>query len=235
MARTKELPPPPEKPVVSPPATVAGEEAFTLRGLEGEPSLEARVRAPARAERAVVLCHPHPLYGGTMHSAVTLAIAKVLVEKGGDRVATLRFNYRGVGASHGAYGKGLGETLDARAAVRDLASRVPDAKMTLCGYSFGSGVAMRTAAQEKRVERVSLVAPAVHVHDFIREAARTFAGEIAMFLGDDDQFCDVDEARALAAEIGATLRVLEGADHDFMKSRRKLAEAVLPSLAPELG
>src|SRR5262245_20750997 len=128
MARTKELPPPPEKPKVSPPATVAGERAIVVPGLPGEPALVARSRAADDAERAVVLCHPHPLYGGTMHSAVILAIAKMLAERGGDRVATLRFNYRGVGASEGTYAHGAGETLDTRAAIRDLRQRAPRAK-----------------------------------------------------------------------------------------------------------
>ena len=130
MPRVRELPPPPANPEQSPPATVQGEELLTVPGLEldGErgPSLEARMRAPANATRAVVLCHPHPLYGGTMHSAVPLAIAKVLAERGGDRVAHLRFNYRGVGASEGTYAEGRGEIDDARAALRTLRAAAPE-------------------------------------------------------------------------------------------------------------
>jgi alpha/beta superfamily hydrolase len=235
MARTKELPPPPEKPEVSPPATVKGEEEITLEGLPGEPSLEARVRANPDADRAVVLCHPHPLYGGTMHSAVILAIAKVLAERGGDRVATLRFNYRGVGASDGSYGEGRGETLDARAAIREMKQRLPHAKVSVCGYSFGTGVGLRAAAIEGGVERVVLVAPAVRIFDFVREDAQEFQGRMAIFAAGDDEFCDVEEAQQLASELGASLHVFEGADHYFMKGRRKLAEAVAPSVAPELA
>src|SRR5205807_340419 len=100
MAR-KDLPPVPENPERSPAVLVAGEEPVTIPGMEDEPALEARVRVPAGAARVVVLCHPHPLYGGTMHSAVVLAIAKVLAEKGKDNVGHARFNYRGVGASGG--------------------------------------------------------------------------------------------------------------------------------------
>jgi alpha/beta superfamily hydrolase len=230
MPRTKVLPPPPEKPVFPPPANIAGEERFVLHGLEGEPSLEARFQGGEAAARAVVVCHPHPLYGGTMHSAVPLAIAKVLAEKG---VATLRFNYRGVGASEGRYAEGLGETLDARAAIRELRRRTPRAKLTMCGYSFGTWVGLRAAALEGDIERVCLVAPAVNIFEFIHEDARAFQGRIAIFVGDDDEFCDVSEAEALAKDLGATLRVLPG-DHSFMRSRRKLAEAVLPSVAPEV-
>ncbi len=233
MPRTKELPPPPSKPELSPPVSVTGEEPIVLAGLSGEPALEARVRGSAESDRAVVLCHPHPLYGGTMHSAVVLAIAKVLGEKGGDRVATLRFNYRGVGTSEGAYGEGIGETFDARAALREMKRRAPRAKLTMCGYSFGTWVGLRAAALEGTAERVALVAPAVRIFDFVREDAASFQGRITIFLGDQDEFCDVAEAETLARDLGASLRVFDGSDHYFLKSRRKLAEAVLPFIAPE--
>ena len=233
MPRVRELPPPPANPERSPPATVAGEELITVPGLQGEPSLEARVRAPAGAKRAVVLCHPHPLYGGTMHSAVVLAIAKVLAEKGGEDVAHLRFNYRGVGDSEGRYAEGLGEIQDARAALRALRARVPQAKVSVCGYSFGTFVGLRAAVIEGGVERVTLVAPAVRVFHFVAEDGAAFQGRLAIFVGDDDEFCDVAEAEELATSLGARLTVFPGADHYFMKSRRKLAEAVVPVVAPE--
>ena len=234
MPKQRELPPPPANPERSPPATVDGEELFTLPGLPGEPSLDARVRAPAVAKRAVVLCHPHPLYGGTMHSAVVLAIAKVLTEKGREQVAHLRFNYRGVGESQGRYGDGLGETEDARAAIRALRARAPGAKLTVCGYSFGTFVGLRAAVVEGGADRVTLVAPAVRVFHFVKEDGAAFQGRLAIFVGDQDEFCDVSEAEELARDLGARLTVFPGADHYFLKSRRKLAEAVVPAVAPEV-
>jgi alpha/beta superfamily hydrolase len=233
MPRVRELPPPPANPEQSPPATVAGEELVTIPGLPGEPSLEARVRAPAAAKRAVVLCHPHPLYGGTMHSAVVLAIAKVLAERGAENVAHLRFNYRGVGTSEGRYGEGLGEIQDARAAIDALRERAPRAKMTVCGYSFGTFVGLRAAVIDANVERVTLVAPAVRIFHFVKEDGGAFQGRLSIFVGDDDEFCDVAEAEELARDLGAKLTVFPGADHYFLKSRRKLAEAVVPVAAPE--
>jgi alpha/beta superfamily hydrolase len=233
MPRTRELPPPPEHPVLSPPATVAGEELVTIDGFAGEPSLEGRLRAPEGATRAVLLCHPHPLYGGTMHSAVVLAIAKVLAERGENTVATLRFNYRGVGTSEGSYSEGLGETFDARAALRLLRARAPVAKLSVCGYSFGTWVGLRAAAMERGVERVALVAPAVRMFDFVKEDASSLGGKIAVYVGDADEFCDVDEARALGETIGASVQIFEGSDHFFLRARRKLAEAVVPFVAPE--
>lgn len=233
MPRTHELPPPPEHPELSPPAIVTGEERVTIEGFAGEPSLEGRIRAPKGAVRAVLLCHPHPLYGGTMHSAVPLAIAKVLAERGEKTVATLRFNYRGVGASQGSYGDGLGETFDARAALRFLRAHAPDARLSVCGYSFGTWVGLRAAAIERGVERVALVAPAVRIFDFVTEDAASLGGKIAIYVGDADEFCDVEEARLLGSTIGASVQVFEGSDHYFLRSRRKVAEAVVPFVAPE--
>lgn len=230
----KDLPPVPAKPQLSPPVVLPGEEPVRIGGASGEPELEALVRAPRGAKRAVLLCHPHPLYGGTMHSAVVLAIAKVLGEKG-DLVATLRFNYRGVGTSEGSYDEGRGETDDVARALAELRRFAPSAKVTVCGYSFGTGVGLRAAAADGGVERVTLVAPAVRLFSFLRKDGLAFAGKLTIFVGDKDEFCDVPEAEALAKELDATLTVLPEADHYFMKSRRKLADMVVPIVAPEVA
>jgi alpha/beta superfamily hydrolase len=169
-----------------------------------------------------------------MHSAVVLAIAKVLAERGGERVAHVRFNYRGVGESQGKYAEGIGEIDDARAAIRAIRAAVPRAKLTVCGYSFGTFVGLRAAVVEGNVERVTLVAPAVRIFHFVKEDGAAFQGRIAIFVGDDDEFCDVSEAEELARDLGARLQVFEGSDHYFLKSRRKLAEAVVPVVAPEV-
>ena len=233
MTDRRDLPSPPSHPVLSPSVVVRGEEELTLPGLPGEPSLEAQARGGGPdATRGVLLCHPHPLYGGTMHSAVVVAIAKVLAEEANGRVASLRFNFRGVGASEGAFGDGLGEVLDARAALRALQRRAPRAKITVCGYSFGTWVGLRAAAIEGGVDRVALVAPAVRIFDFQGADAATLGGPIAIYVGDRDEFCTVDEARGLARSLGASLEILPGNDHFFLASRRKLAEGLLPFLAP---
>jgi len=229
----KDLPPVPDKPELSPPVRVGGEAELTVEGLPGEPSLEARVYAPPGARRAVLLCHPHPLYGGTMHSAVIVALAKAVAGHEETGLAWLRFNYRGVGTSGGSYGNGIGEALDTRAALRALRARAPDARVTICGYSFGTWVGLRAAAEEGGVDRVALVAPAVRLFRFVREDAARFGGRLSIYVGDRDEFCDVNEAKALATELGASLDVLAGADHLFLRSRRALAERVLPFIAPE--
>ncbi|HEX8789472.1 MAG TPA: alpha/beta fold hydrolase [Polyangiaceae bacterium] len=225
MSRISRLPPPPQKPVRSPPVAVAGEEAVQIG------TLDARVHVPAAATRAVVICHPHPLYGGSMNSPVPLAIAKVLSDTVADRVAWARFDFRGVGASGGTYDEGRGEVDDARAVIAHMRGAAPGGPISVCGHSFGSWVGLRAAGLESGVDRCLLVAPSVRFFEFEADAF-VFAGEKAIFIGDKDEFCDVSEATELATHLGAKLRVFEGFDHHFMKSRRFMAEAALPFLVP---
>ena len=229
-ARIHRLPPPPAVPPRSPAVSVAGEEAITIAS---DVAIEARVRAPAGSKRAVVICHPHPLYGGSMHSPVPLAITKTLLELGGDDVATLRFNFRGVGASGGTHDDGRAEIEDARAAIAELRRRAPGAKMTVGGHSFGSWVGLRAAGADGDVERVALVAPSTRFFEFGTDDAVAFAGPIAIVIGDEDEFCDPSEAKALAEKLHARLQILQGFDHHFLKSRRQMAEVVAAFVAPE--
>jgi alpha/beta superfamily hydrolase len=206
-----------------------------VAGLSGGPALEARVHAPPGAIRAVVICHPHPLYGGSMHSPVPLAIAKCLSDRVRLQVAWARFNFRGVGASEGAYDDGCGEVDDARAIIDELARRAPGAPVSVCGHSFGSWVGLRAAGGDGRVDRVLLLAPSVRLFGFRDPAiAHAFTGRTTIFIGDGDPYCDLDEARALADELGADLRIFEGFDHHFLRSRRAVAEAALSVIAPEV-
>jgi uncharacterized protein len=232
MPRLDRLPPPPAVPTPSPPVAVAGEVEERIAGLHGGPSLEARVHAPPGAVRGVVVCHPHPLYGGSMHSPVPLAIAKQLSDEVRGRVAWARFNFRGVGKSEGTYDAGLGEVDDADAVIERVRRAAPGAPVSVCGHSFGSWVGLRAAAAAAGVDRVLLVAPSSRFFSFGGDLPR-FAGHTTIFIGTDDPFCDVDEARALAGDLGAELRVFPGFDHHFMKSRRAMAEAAVPVVAPE--
>jgi alpha/beta superfamily hydrolase len=198
---------------------------MTLRTEDGL-ELEALGRFESSATCVVTLCHPHPLYGGTMHNAIVLAIAKALFARAADRVATLRFNFRGVGRSQGKYDEGRGEVLDARAALAEGQRRAPSAAQVLVGYSFGSWVGMRAAAQQGNVGKVALVAPAVRIFPFVEGDAHGFAGKIGVFVGDQDEFCDVAEAQKLAATLSAPLHVFSGADHYFMRQRRDVGQVV---------
>jgi len=238
--RTRRMPPvdrlplPPAEPVRSPAAGGKGEEATRVEGLRGGPALEARVHLPAGANRAVVLCHPHPLYGGSMHSPVPLAIAKYLSEMGGGKIAWARFNFRGVGASEGVYDNGRGEIDDACAVLEYVRHAEPGAAVSICGHSFGSAVALSVAARDSRIDRALLIAPSARLFDLPRPG-NGLPVRTTIFIGDRDELCDVGDARNLANELGAELRVFEGFDHHFLKSRRALAEAALPVIAPEVA
>jgi alpha/beta superfamily hydrolase len=232
VTRLERLPPPPQVPVRSPAVSVAGEVEARVPGRNGGPALVARFSAPAGAERAVLICHPHPLYGGSMNSPVPLSIARCLADEAGARVAWARFNFRGVEGSEGTYDDGRGEVDDALAVMDELRRRAPQVPMTACGHSFGSWVALQAARRDRGVERVLLVAPSVRFGSGGKGLAPV---PTTIFIGDQDEFCDVDEARALADELGADLRVFEGFDHHFLKSRRAMAKAALPVIAPEVG
>jgi alpha/beta superfamily hydrolase len=234
MVRADRLPPPPQVVPRSPAVAVAGEVEERIAGLPGNPSLEARAHAPAGVVRAIVLCHPHPLYGGSMHSPVPLAIAKCLADHQSEqpRVAWLRFNFRGVGTSEGSYADGQGEVDDVCAAIEHVRRAAPGALLTVCGHSFGSFVGLRATARDGRIDRLLLISPSTRFFAF-RAGGLRVGGKVTVFVGDKDELCSVDEARALADELGADLGVFEGFDHHFMKSRRVMAEAALSVIAPE--
>lgn len=145
----------PEFPAVSGPVLLHGPAGV----------LEAKVELPAvgHARRAVaVIGHPHPPDGGTMRNKVVTTIARALAEIG---VASVRFNFRGVGESAGEYDEGRGETLDYLAVAQWLRVQRPDDALWLAGFSFGAWVALR-AARQLPVAQIVLVAPPVGFRDF---------------------------------------------------------------------
>lgn len=120
--------------------------------------LEARREVPsADAGRACgVVCHPHPLYGGTLDNKVVHAAARAMQMLG---APTLRFNYRGVGASEGHYGEGLGEREDALAAVAAARATWPGRELWLAGFSFGAAVALAIAGRAQAARLVTIAPP----------------------------------------------------------------------------
>jgi uncharacterized protein len=125
-------------------------ESFFLSGPAGR--LEALLEEPdGEPVEAAVVCHPHPQFGGTMHNKVVYRIARGLRKTG---CVVLRFNYRGVNLSEGAYDEEIGETEDARTALRELETRYPNLPLMAAGFSFGARVSFRLAAGEPRILRV---------------------------------------------------------------------------------
>ncbi|HEY7302491.1 MAG TPA: alpha/beta fold hydrolase [Bryobacteraceae bacterium] len=126
-------------------------ETLFLPGPAGK--LEALLEEPEHGVpvEAAVVCHPHPQHGGTMHNKVVYRLARGLRKSG---CVVLRFNYRGVNLSEGQYNGGLGETEDARVALREIEQRYPELPVLLAGFSFGSRIALRLASQESTIGRV---------------------------------------------------------------------------------
>lgn len=115
-------------------------ESHLIAGPAGK--LEALLEEPEAADpvEACLVCHPHPLYGGTMHNKVVYRIARGIRKTGS---VVLRFNFRGAGASEGTYDQGRGEVEDARSALAFLRERYPDLPYSLAGFSFGSRMILK--------------------------------------------------------------------------------------------
>jgi alpha/beta superfamily hydrolase len=125
--------------------------------------LEAVLKEPAAPVAAAVVCHPHPLGGGTMNNNVVYRLTKALVDAG---VVVLRFNFRGVGASTGQHDGGVGEEDDARAALEALARRHPRLPLWMAGFSFGARVGLTVGAHEPRVEKLLGIGLALNMFDY---------------------------------------------------------------------
>ena len=135
-----------------------------LKGPAGR--LEALLEEPGAGmeiTRAAVLCHPHPLYGGTMRNKVVFRLARAARRTG---AAVLRFNFRGVGASAGSYDEGRGEQDDCRAALASMRSRYAGLPLVVGGFSFGSRIALRACCGESGVGRVVAVGTPVNHGDW---------------------------------------------------------------------
>jgi alpha/beta superfamily hydrolase len=176
-------------------------------------ALETKLDVPAGGPRAVaVIAHPHPQYGGTMQTKTVYEAARALVRI---RVAALRFNFRGVGASAGRFDDGRGEQADYRTALDFAAARFPSVPLWALGMSFGAWVASEVGAADPRVALIVAIAPAVDHYDY---AALKAAGKPAFIIhGEADTLAPVREVRRLYGEMSEPkeLVVIEGADHVF--------------------
>jgi alpha/beta superfamily hydrolase len=191
---------------------VGSNESFDFRGPAGR--LEATLMLPeAPPVAAAVVCHAHPLQGGMMHFKVVFRAAKALQSSG---VAALRFNFRGVGRSEGAYDHGQGEQEDARAALFELQDRLPGLSLVLGGFSFGSTVALRVAARDSRVRAAFALG-----YPIALEADRSHLERITvprLFVqGERDAFGPGEILRVMAEALRPPREVvvIHGADHFF--------------------
>lgn len=209
---------------------VSPESERTVFFASGPLRLEGRLRL-APGPDAVVITHPHPLYGGDLDNPVVTALADVYRRRD---YTTLRFNFRGVGASGGQYADGRGERDDVRAAVSYLAGL--DKTVTdLAGYSFGAWVDLCLNPPLTTVRRQLLVAPPVALLDFGEIAAPL--AELRVIAGDHDDFAPLGALRELLPRWhpAARLHVLPGADHFFWNALDRLAALADTALAEPPG
>lgn len=186
--------------------------------------LEALLDVPARdARAAAVFAHPHPLQGGTMHTRAVYQSAKALARIG---VATLRFNFRGVGRSAGTFDAGPGEMDDFRAGLDFMESRYPGLPLWAAGFSFGSWVALTVGAEDPRVKLLLGIAPAVDRYDFA--AVRQSTKPKFIIHGERDELVSLKDVRRFYSELDEPkeLVVIDGADHLFDGKTSEVGEAV---------
>ena len=176
-------------------------------------------------ERAVVITHPHPLYGGTMYNQVVETLVTIYQGKG---FSTLRFNFRGTGDSEGVYDQGKGEKADVRSALRYMYDR-GKRDLDLAGYSFGAWVNARIKDTEFMLNRIIMISPPVTFLDF---SFLSFNPKIEVVVtGGKDDIAAVDKIRSLIHtwNPGAHFEVIEGADH-FYSGRIEALKSALSRL-----
>jgi uncharacterized protein len=211
--------------------------AGRLEGLFWDPS---RSHSPhVKPPVAAVVCHPHPLFGGTMHNKVVYQVARTLDRLG---VPALRFNFRGVGLSAGKHDRGYGEQDDVHAALNHVAGEFPGVPLLIAGFSFGCWVGLRVGCEDSRVAELAGLGPPVDNSDFSYLAA---SDKPRLFiLGGKDQYGSPEKLQELVgtfskkAQNETRVVIVPGADHFFVGQLNEMDEALTAWLVerhPELA
>ncbi len=159
-----------------------------------------------------VILHPHPLYGGNLHNKVVFSCQKVCAELG---LATLRFNFRGVGTSGGSYDDGQGEQQDVLTALDHLRGQIPGRPLYLVGFSFGAWLALKVGAAQEDILGIAALGTPVGWAELGFLAACV---KPKLFVhGREDQYCDAGELEKGFGQMAPPrqLQMIEGADHFF--------------------
>lgn len=185
---------------------------FFLEGPAGRLEAMLWTTSAAHPHRTAVVCHPHPLYGGTMHNKVVYQAAKALHRRG---VPVLRFNFRGTGLSEGEHDGGPGEQEDVRAALDYLSAEFPGGPILLAGFSFGSWVGLRVGCRDARV--AELIGLGLPVDNSDMSYLRGCAKPKLILQGGNDQYGSRENIEALFQTLAEPKRlvIVEGADHFF--------------------
>ena len=174
--------------------------------------LEALLREPTVIPRgAVVMCHPHPNYGGTMHTKAVYRGAEALSDVG---FVALRFNFRGVGASTGSYDGGIGEENDVLDALNWLQAEYPGLPLIVGGFSFGSLVGMRVGAADSRVLGLFGMGLPINLERYDYSFLSGMEKPVLVVQGERDEFGTGEEAAELITGLGEHIRLVRIPDSD---------------------
>jgi alpha/beta superfamily hydrolase len=200
-------------------------EALAISTSDGL-TLNAEAAVPSEIGAAMVVCHPHPLYGGSMHANVVEALFRSLPRLG---VAVLRFNFRGGPGSEGVHDGGQGEQLDVVAAIDEADRRWPDVPLVLAGYSFGADVSL--AVDHPSVVGWLGVAPPLRILPVDELVALGDQRPKHFVAAAHDQFRSPDELTDLVADApNTTISVAPGADHFFAVGLDHVVDAARAAL-----
>lgn len=187
--------------------------------------LEAILKEPAGEPNGVALvCHPHPLGGGTMHNKVVYRAAAGLTEAG---LITLRFNFRGVGSSTGAHDDGVGEQRDVTDALDYLAKTYPRQPVTFAGFSFGSRFGIEAVLNDSRIQRFISIGTPVDKYDF--SFIKIVRKPILFVHGDQDEFGSAEHLRIVVEQVESPDKkvvVFENCGHFFDEHLNELKTAI---------
>lgn len=207
-------------------------ERLMIPGPSGR--LEALLECASQAVPSLttLVCHPHPVYGGSMHNKVVFRTAQAALGLG---LPALRFNFRGVGRSEGRYDEGRGECEDVGAALDYLEYRFPQIPVCLMGFSFGAWVGLKVGAFDLRVRVLVAIGPPVASHDFnfLREITKSKL----WVQGTRDEFGPRAQVESLFSSFPDPKRLhwIEGADHFFVGKLPELQSAIQSFLSEILG
>lgn len=170
-----------------------------------------------RSKRPVLLCAPHPLYGGNMHNELIVTVADAL---SGMKHPVLRFDYRGSGRSEGSYAGGKGEAEDTCSAADFLLEETGSARVMVCAYSFGAWVTMLCRQKRDDLSPVVLVSPPNRMMDF--DFGRKDS-DIYILAGTHDDYCDT---QLLEKQFSDRISLIDGADHFYTSGLDDLTRQV---------
>lgn len=212
---------------------VPGEHMLFLKGIMGP--IEAILTIPPilhTGSYLALLGHPHSLQGGTMHNKVVTTLARAFQETG---IPSLRFNFRGVGKSVGVYDAGLGESEDMLLLLEGWKQQYPQSRFLIAGFSFGSYVAYRAAAQTKLVDLLLTIAPAVHHYDY--KVFNEVPPNWYIIQGEEDEVVPAEKVFNFAASFKPPLPVIPFAEtsHFFHGKLLPLKAEVIKIITQILG